>query len=175
MLEIQEFQSTSGLKHLILDRDSTLILDAGYTHLAKDLFFLDGAFEALVLARELNFSVSIATNQSGVGKGYFSVKQLREFNQQLRNQVFENTGLEISWIVSCTHVEEDMCVCRKPKPGMLLELIRLSGVPREQTAFFGNANSDFLAGQSAKIYSGIAFGTTLSPAILEWSNVLDSN
>lgn len=175
MLEIQHFRSAIGRAHLILDRDSTLTSDFGYTYQIEDFSFLDGAIDALSLAQKLNLTVSIATNQSGVGRGLFSVLQLHAFNSHLRNQIFNQTGLELSWILSCTHVEADLCACRKPNPGMLLELVKLSGIPIGKSAFFGNSKSDLFAGHNAGMYSRIAFGDNLSEAIMNWSNSLDSN
>jgi D-glycero-D-manno-heptose 1,7-bisphosphate phosphatase len=175
MLEIQQFSLGTGSRHLILDRDSTLTVDMGYTFQIGDFAFVEGAIEALLLAGEMDMTVSIATNQSGVGRGMFTTKQLFDFNQHLRNQIYGHTGLEISWILSCTHVEADACSCRKPNPGMLLELIKLSSIPRDKSAFFGNSESDQLAGQNAGMYSRIAFGANLSEAIMNWSDSLDIN
>jgi D-glycero-D-manno-heptose 1,7-bisphosphate phosphatase len=175
MLEIQYFKSDVGQAHLILDRDSTLTADFGYTYQINDFAFLEGAVDALILAKRMNLTVSIATNQSGVGRGLFTAKQLLEFNLHLKNQIYNQTGLEISWILSCTHVEADLCSCRKPNPGMLLELIKLSSIPIEKTAFFGNSESDLIAGRSAGMYSRIAFGANLSEAIMKWGNSLDPN
>jgi D-glycero-D-manno-heptose 1,7-bisphosphate phosphatase len=173
MLEIQQFNLGTGSPHLILDRDSTLTVDMGYTFQIDDFAFVEGAIEALLLAREMDMTVSIATNQSGVGRGLFTTEQLFDFNQHLRNQIYGQTGLEISWILSCTHVEADVCPCRKPNPGMLLELVKLSSIPREKSAFFGNSESDQLAGHNAGMYSRIAFGANLSEAIMNWSDSLD--
>jgi len=175
MLEIQHFNSGTGPAHLILDRDSTLTADLGYTFQIHDFAFLEGAIDALLLAKKMNLMVSIATNQSGVGRGLFTTKQLLDFNLHMKNQIYDQTGLELSWILSCTHVEADVCSCRKPNPGMLLELITLSNIPSEKTAFFGNSDSDVLAGHNAGMYSRIAFGANLSEAIMKWSKSLDSN
>jgi D-glycero-D-manno-heptose 1,7-bisphosphate phosphatase len=175
MLEIQQFNPGTCSPHLILDRDSTLTVDKGYTFQIQDFAFVEGAIDALLLAKEMDMSVSIATNQSGVGKGLFTTKQLFDFNQHLSKQIFDQTGLAISWILSCTHVESDVCACRKPNPGMLLELIKLSNIPKEKTAFFGNSDSDQIAGQNAGVYSRIAFGANLSKAILDWSDSIDIN
>lgn len=175
MLEIQNFSSKIFSRHLILDRDSTLIADSGYTHQTNDLIFLSGALEALSLAKKMNLTVSIATNQSGVGRGFFSREQLIKFNCNLANHILRRTGLELSWILSCTHVEADDCFCRKPKPGMLLELIKLSNIPMKKTAFFGNSDSDLNAGMKAGIYSRISFGPNLYGSIMEWGKSLDSN
>ena len=173
MLEIQHFNSGTGPAHLILDRDSTLTADLGYTFQIDDFAFLEGTVDAIILAKKMNLTVSIATNQSGVGRGLFTAKQLLEFNLHLKDQIYSQTGLELSWILSCTHVEADLCSCRKPNPGMLLELIKLSNIPIEKTAFFGNSESDLIAGRSAGMYSRIAFGANLSEAIMNWSDSLD--
>jgi D-glycero-D-manno-heptose 1,7-bisphosphate phosphatase len=175
MLEIQHFNSGVGPTHLILDRDSTLTIDSGYTFQLHDFAFLEGAVDALSLAKKMNMTVSIATNQSGVGRGLFTSKQLLAFNLHLKNQIYNQTGLQLSWILSCTHVEDDLCTCRKPNPGMLLRLMQLSNISNEKTAFFGNSDSDLLAGRNAGIYSKIAFGINLSEAIMEWGESLDSN
>jgi D-glycero-D-manno-heptose 1,7-bisphosphate phosphatase len=173
-MEIQKFNYKSFPRHLIFDRDSTLITDSGYTFKIENLKFLPGALDALKLAKELEFMVSIATNQSGVGRGFFSVDEMKTFNDQLRESILVKTGLGLAYICSCTHTPEDFCSCRKPNSTMLEELIHLSGVPKKFTAFFGNAQSDFIAGQRAGIFSKISFGNRLYKDILELRTSFDN-
>lgn len=173
-MEIQKFKHESFPRHLILDRDSTLIKDLGYTFKLDYLEFLPGTLDALKLAKELEFTVSIVTNQSGVGRGFFSLDEMKIFNTHLRDLISVETGLEMAYICSCIHTPEDFCLCRKPNPAMIDELIKITGIPRKFTAFFGNAKTDFIAGERAGIFSKISFGEKLYRDILELRKSLDN-
>lgn len=169
-----EYAKLHFAKLVIFDRDQTLILDKGYTHALEDLNFLEGALEAIVFANSIGAGVAIATNQSGVGRGLFSLQEMEMFHKQLVDQVHAKTGVQISAISACLHLPESKCSCRKPEPGLILSLLSKLGVSKEHTVFLGNSDTDLKAGMNAGVPSYLASGEDLIPALKKWSSAIDS-
>jgi len=157
---------------LILDRDSTIIEDFAYTWKKEDLHFIPGALDSLRFAAENNFSVALATNQSGLGRGYFSFEDYREFSDLLVDEVTDKGG-RVDFIATCPHLPSDDCACRKPKPGLVNAILDRFRVPKNQTLLLGNAETDVQAGQSAGIVSFISTGIGIKEQISEWINQID--
>ena len=170
-----EYAKLHFAKLVIFDRDQTLILDKGYTHAPEDLNFLEGALEAVAFANSIGAGVAIATNQSGVGRGLFSLQEMDKFHKLLVDHVHAKTGVQISAISACLHTPESKCLCRKPEPGLLLSLLSKLGVAKEDAVFLGNSDTDLKAGISAGVQSFLASGEGLIPALKKWSSALDSH
>jgi len=100
-------------KFVILDRDGTLNIDEkGYTHKIKDFKFHEGVIEGLNLLKD-NFKFIIITNQSGIGRGYFTEERMQEFNNHLISELKKHK-IKIEKIYFCPHTPEQNCDCRKP-------------------------------------------------------------
>src|SRR4051812_32812568 len=114
-----------------------------------------GEWELLPNVRETLTSIDwsqrhlgVASNQDQVGYGLFS----REMAERLlRDAVHEATsGRAVSPCIRfCTHTLDVPCYCRKPEPGMLIDIMRTCGVPRRRTLFVGDADIDRHAARSA--------------------------
>lgn len=168
MYEISYSRDFSAEKPLlILDRDSTIIEDLVYAWKKEDLHFIPGALDSLKFAAESNFSVALATNQSGLGRGYFSFEDYREFSNLLVDEVTKNGG-RIDFIATCPHLPSDDCACRKPKPGLINAILEKFRVPKSQTLLMGNAETDVQAGQSAGVASFMTTGIDIKEQIIEW-------
>jgi len=159
---------------LILDRDSTIIVDQGYMWDPKMLEFLPGALESIKFASENNFNIAIATNQSGIDRGLFSIEDFLNFTQALVWIVNKNGG-RIDWVAACPHLPERICDCRKPKPGLIEALLRKFECSKENAIFFGNAESDVEAGNSAGVHSDIAVGGDIKDKLRKWMALNDHN
>jgi D-glycero-D-manno-heptose 1,7-bisphosphate phosphatase len=101
-----------------LDRDGTLIEDRGYAHRLSDYAPLPGAYEAVRVLRAAGFAAIVVSNQSGVGRGYFTAAALERFEAHLRAD-FAAHGAALDALYSCPHTDRDGCGCRKPATGML--------------------------------------------------------
>ena len=159
---------------LILDRDSTIIEDFGYTWKREDLHFVPGALDSIRFAAENNFSVALATNQSGLGRGYFSLDDYREFSNLLVDKVI-NSGGRIDFIATCPHLPSDACECRKPKPGLVNAVLDKFKVPKRQTLLVGNDETDVQAGKSAGVVSFLTTGIGIKEQISEWLKQIDNH
>ena len=70
-------------KMVIFDRDGTIIIDHGYTHKVTDLEWMNGAIELLRVLNQMGIYVVVATNQSGIGRGYYSQEDVGLFHSQM--------------------------------------------------------------------------------------------
>lgn len=119
---------------LILDRDGVINRDSReFVKSADEWQPLAGSIEAIAKLSAAGYSVTVASNQSGLARGLFGNDALLAMHRKLSNLVAAAGG-EVERIVVCPHGPYDGCACRKPKPGLLLELARhyettLEGVP----------------------------------------------
>lgn len=134
-------------KAVFLDRDGTIIHDFGYNYKKEHLVFLDGSFEALLIFKSLGYKLILITNQSGIGRGYFSLGDYENFNRLFLDEL-ERHGIAIDDVLHCPHAKEDKCNCRKPKTG-LIDLARLKhNIDLSRSIFIGDKDSDILCGQA---------------------------
>lgn len=108
---------------VILDRDGILNVDVGYTYKVADFRFPDGTIGALQQLRDAAARFSIATGQSGIARGKYTVQAMEAFNRHLIQQLGVH-GIKIAAIVFCPHYSKISgdCACRKPKTGMLKQI-----------------------------------------------------
>jgi D,D-heptose 1,7-bisphosphate phosphatase len=145
--------SASTLRPAIFfDRDGTLIVDHPYQHRADAIEYLPGYFELMrLLTQKSDFLLFVVTNQSGVARGYFPAPAIMEIHEQM-NADLQRAGLRpFDDIRYCPHLDSDLCLCRKPRPGMLVDLATKWSVDLERSVMVGDRVSDVEAGQNAKV------------------------
>nr|WP_233172328.1 D-glycero-beta-D-manno-heptose 1,7-bisphosphate 7-phosphatase [Pseudomonas chlororaphis] len=104
---------------LILDRDGVINHDSdAYIKSVQEWIPIPGAIEAIAQLSKAGWTVAVATNQSGIARGYYDLATLDAMHARLRELVAEQGG-EVGLIVYCPHGPDEGCACRKPKPGML--------------------------------------------------------
>ena len=119
---------------VILDRDGVINHDSDdYIKSPDEWQPLPGSLEAIARLCRADYTVVVATNQAGVGRGLFSLEMLIRIHRKMASSIRDKGG-RLDSVFFCPHSPADQCGCRKPKPGMLLEIsdrlgIRLSGVP----------------------------------------------
>jgi len=137
------------IRHLILDRDGVLNREqARYITQPADFHWIPGALEALSTFRRLGLRVSLATNQSAVGRQIMTEEQLEEVHARMRYDVLRHGG-SLDAVLVCAHSPEACCVCRKPAPGLMDAAIALSGIRRTQTLVVGDDARDLEAARQA--------------------------
>lgn len=108
---------------VILDRDGVINQDSDdYVKSLAEWIPYPSAIEAIARLSQAGWTVAVATNQSGIARGYYTEETLAEMHEELCRQVTEAGG-EIAHIAWCPHGPDDHCCCRKPLPG-LLEQVR---------------------------------------------------
>jgi histidinol-phosphate phosphatase family protein len=126
---------------VFLDRDGTLVADRGYTFRVADYARLPGALEGLALLRDAGFRLAIATNQSGIARGYYSVADFEAFQRHLERD-FAAGGIRFDATYFCPHLPDAGCACRKPRPGMLERARRELGADLARSFVVGDRALD---------------------------------
>lgn len=128
-------------KVIFLDRDGTINKDFGYVYQKSKLEFLPGVIEALHLLKDAGYKLIIITNQSGIGRGYFSLNDYNEFNQYMIEEL-KKLNIEIDKVYYCPHTDEDKCNCRKPNIGLFEKAIKEYNVDIEKSYVIGDNKRD---------------------------------
>lgn len=138
------------MKAIFLDRDDTIIKDHGYMFKIEDIEFFEKTIETLQTLFHRGYKLFIVTNQSGIGRGYFSVAQMHCFNQELI-RILKLEGVEIVETVYCPHSPEESCDCRKPSPKLINELCLKYNIEKKLSYMVGDKLSDKEAGLNAGV------------------------
>lgn len=131
---------TMTCKHVILDRDGVLNCEAhggGYILGPEEFCWMPGALEALALLRRAGVYVSVATNQSGVGRGLMTLAQLEAVHERMRADAAREGGA-LGAVLFCPHAPDDGCACRKPAPGLIREALSRSGFIAAESLVVGD-------------------------------------
>ena len=139
------------MRHVILDRDGVLnaeAADRGYITGPETWHWLPGALEALAMLARAGVRVSVATNQSGVGRGIMTMQDLAAVHDRMLQDALA-VGGRINAVFTCHHAPDASCNCRKPAPGLLLDAVAASDIPAEGTLVVGDDRRDIEAARSA--------------------------
>lgn len=141
----------AGDPAVFLDRDGVIIENrAAYIRRCEDIVFIPGALQALARLSSSPYRVVIVTNQSVVGRGLISLLLAEEINREVVAQI-ERAGGRIDGAFICPHAPEEHCLCRKPRPGLILQAARELDIDLSGSIMIGDALSDLLAGQEAGV------------------------
>jgi histidinol-phosphate phosphatase family protein len=151
---------------IVFDRDGTLVEDAGQHNKKAFLKLLPGVIDAVKDLSNLGYAIAIATNQSGLESGKFSMAELFQFNESLKTTLRDKIDVDIDLIAICPHMESTNCLCRKPKIG-LLKGIEDSGLGKVRL-FVGNSESDRVAAINFQLEFIYTDGTDLASRIKDW-------
>lgn len=129
----------------ILDRDGVINQDSkDYIKSPEEWVPIPGSLHAIARLNQLGYQVVVATNQSGVGRGYYSLDTLRKIHQKMCDQLAEMGG-RIDNIYFCPHKPDDGCHCRKPEPGMFEDILRDYGIQPSEAILIGDSLRDIQA------------------------------
>ncbi len=132
---------------VILDRDGTLNEDKGYVHKIEDFKLLFGVVEGLKLLQE-KYLLFIITNQAGIGRGYYTVKDFHKFNNYILESL-KNQGIKIEKTYFCPHTDKDGCDCRKPKTKFIDIIVKDYEIDLKNSWVIGDHPSDIELGINA--------------------------
>jgi D-glycero-D-manno-heptose 1,7-bisphosphate phosphatase len=137
------------MKLVVLDRDGTINHDSDqFIKSPAEWKPIKGSLEAIARLTQAGFRVVIATNQSGLARGLFDMAALNAIHDALQRAVHQAGG-RIDAIFFCPHADESGCECRKPRPGMLLEIGKRLNVPLESVPMVGDSLRDLQAAAAA--------------------------
>ncbi|MGC4056286.1 MAG: HAD family hydrolase [Paludibaculum sp.] len=131
-------------RFVAFDRDGTLIAEKNYLSDPDQIELLPGARQAVDRLRAAGYGLIVITNQSGVGRGYFGMDEVRAMNQRLEELLGSFDGIYV-----CPHAPADQCDCRKPKPTLLLRAAAEHGFDPAESVVIGDKDVDVSLGQNA--------------------------
>jgi D-glycero-D-manno-heptose 1,7-bisphosphate phosphatase len=135
-------------KVVILDRDGTIVIDRGHLADPNGLEFLPGAPEALRWLWRSAYRLVVITNQSGVGRGLFSLDRVEAMNARLHDMV-ERAGAKLAKIYVCPHAPEACCACRKPNLALMAQAATELNFNPRMSVVIGDKDSDIEFGLRA--------------------------
>ncbi len=129
------------IEHLFLDRDGVVIEDRHYLADPDGVVLLPGVPQALAEARDVGVRLYLVSNQSGIGRGYFTREACLACQRRLEELLAEH-GVRFADADFCPHAPEEGCACRKPGAGMWLGMAERHGLRPETCAMVGDKASD---------------------------------
>lgn len=137
-------------KAIFLDRDGVINYDHGYVYKISDFRLIEGVVDALKFFQLKKFLLIIVTNQSGIGRGYFTEQEFQEINSHML-RILKNDSININGVYYCPHHPNDNCKCRKPKNYLIEKAIKEYKINRKLSYFVGDKHSDMLASKKSKL------------------------
>ncbi|MEN3014195.1 MAG: HAD family hydrolase [Endomicrobiia bacterium] len=160
---------------VFLDRDGTLIVDKVYLNNPDEVEFLEGVKEGLKKLVLAGFRLVIITNQSGIGRGLVEIKNLELIHTKIKNEL-SLEGIEIFKIYYCPHLPEENCECRKPKIGMIKEI--LNSIDKQKSFIVGDKETDAEFGKNLGIRSilinkNLIYNTTADYVVKDFKSAVE--
>lgn len=144
-------------KALFLDRDGIINVDHGYVSQIKDFEFNEGIFELLQLFIKHNYQLFIVTNQSGIGRKYYTLEDFHTLTHWMLEE-FEKHHIKIASVHFCQHAPEETCACRKPSIGMIEQILEKYTIDLTSSWMIGDKQSDIDLAHNANIMHTVAIG-----------------
>ena len=136
------------MKLIILDRDGVINEDSDdYIKSPDEWVPIDGSLNAIARLSRAGYRVFIATNQSGIARGLFSIETLHDIHQKMLAEI-QHLGGTIDAILFCPHGPDDHCECRKPQPGLYLEIGSRTGQSLQDVPIIGDSLRDLEAAKA---------------------------
>ncbi|MGC8565722.1 MAG: D-glycero-alpha-D-manno-heptose-1,7-bisphosphate 7-phosphatase [Thermoplasmata archaeon] len=124
-------------KALFIDRDGTINRDCPYCHRIEELYIYEDAVNIMRKYQENGYLIIILTNQSGIGRGYFTIDEFWYFHNHLVMEL-ERRGIHITDTYFCPHKPEDNCPCRKPNTGLIERAVKDYNIDVDKSIVIGD-------------------------------------
>ena len=136
----------SGRRFVVLDRDGTVIVERHYLSDPEQVELIPNAAAALQTLRNMDLGLVVVTNQSGVGRGYYSEEMVGAVNQRMVS-LLDAAGVRLDGVYWCPHSPDDRCACRKPETGMITQATTELGLEPNTCFVVGDNRTDIELGQ----------------------------
>lgn len=133
-------------RFVVLDRDGTIIEECEYLSDPQQIKLIPGAAGALRKLSEMGLGLAVVTNQSAIGRGFFSENRLREIHDRLF-QLLESERVNLDGLYYCPHKPEDQCPCRKPEVGLIKKASVELNFDLQRSIVVGDKDCDVEMGQ----------------------------
>lgn len=147
-----------------MDRDGVINKDYGYVGQIEKFEFIDGVFEACKYFVSLGYEIVVITNQSGIGRGYYTENEFENLTLHMLN-TFEKNGIKILKVYYCPHSPEENCSCRKPNIGMIENACEDFDIDLENSWMIGDKISDIQTAINANIKNHILISSQTSESL----------
>lgn len=149
--KIVQLQKYPDARAVFLDRDGTINHNGkGYIYKKNDFIFLPGVLSALKTLSHSHYKIFIVTNQSGIGRGYFSRADLNKLHKWM-TETLKKHKIRIDHIYFCPHAPNNHCECRKPKPGMIFKAVNEYKLSLSKSWFIGDDTRDIELGREVNL------------------------
>ncbi|MEA3383053.1 MAG: D-glycero-beta-D-manno-heptose 1,7-bisphosphate 7-phosphatase [Campylobacterota bacterium] len=137
-------------KVVFLDRDGVINIEKDYLYKIEDFEFIDGVLESLKYLQKLGYKLVVVTNQSGIGRGYYTKNDFDILTSWMIEK-FKTNKIAIEQVYCCPHAPNQNCNCRKPKIGMIEETAQLFDIDYKNSWVIGDKSSDIQLAINANI------------------------
>ena len=156
-------------KAVFLDRDGVINIEKDYLFRIEDFKFIDGVFNSLKYLQDKGYLLFIVTNQSGIGRGYYTLNDFNKLTSWMLKE-FKKNDIIISQVEFCPHIPQDNCLCRKPKTLMIDNILKNFDIDLNNSWLIGDKKSDIQCAinsgikNTIQVKSGHKFDTKTSLA-----------
>ena len=137
----------NGSIAVFLDRDGTINLDKNYVNHPRQLELIPGASQAIRMINENGLKAVVVSNQSGVARGYLTLRILGQIHRRLR-LLLKRDGARLDAIYYCPYHPDQKPACRKPETGMALEARKDLGIELDKSYMIGDNRTDMEFGKN---------------------------
>lgn len=136
-------------KLVILDRDGVINYDSPEYVKSKDEWHpIPGSLQAIKLLKDNGFLVAIATNQSGIARGLYTEKDMHDIHGKMKF-LLKIAGTKVDFIAFCPHHPSERCLCRKPQPGLINQILNQFTLLPSDVIMIGDSQRDIEAATNA--------------------------
>ena len=150
---------------VFLDRDGVINVDVAYCSRVEDFEWIPGVLGAAAAYARAGYQLVIVTNQSGIGRGYYTETDFQKLTRHMKAK-FSEAGAPLAAVYFCPHHPQakmaayrSVCRCRKPAPGMILQACDELGIDPARSLMFGDKPGDMQAALAAGVGTRILLGT----------------
>ncbi|PAF49833.1 D,D-heptose 1,7-bisphosphate phosphatase [Helicobacter sp. 12S02232-10] len=143
------------MKAVFFDRDGIVNEDFAYVYEPEEFIFMEGIFDLLKFCKEKGFLLLLTTNQSGIGRGYYTLEDFKEVTRYMQDELKKRLGFGFDSIYFCPHDPKEDCLCRKPKPGMIEKAKKDYDLELDKCFIIGDKITDMQAGEAGGVKNKI--------------------
>lgn len=159
------------MKAAFIDRDGVINVDKGYLFRIRDFEYQNGVLSFLKMLQKKSFSLFIITNQSGIGRGIYTETDMKNLHKWLISDL-RKYGIDIEQIKFCPHLPSENCNCRKPKTGMIQQILNsYPNIELDRSILIGDKNSDIQCGKNAGVKFNFKINTETFDTSDQFSNI----
>ncbi|OVE77436.1 hypothetical protein BVX98_02745 [bacterium F11] len=162
---------------VFLDRDGTILKERGYLKEAHKMKFYPFVFRALRSLQKKGFRLILITNQSGIGRGYFTRLQIDRIHKCF-GKVLKRHGIKLAGIYLCPHHPRAGCSCRKPKPGLIKKAAKAHSLDVKRSYMIGDQLRDMRLSRAVNTKGVLVLtgaGRLSQEKAKVWANKVTSN